>query len=392
MNQPGLNQGANLKYCFVSLLILSTWLSSFTLHAKGSNSSVAICDSKMSPFAKLFCTPTLDPAYLENNIERYWKQNEEKKSELTNEFNRILSGFESCSFYDKQNLLLNNIRDLMPNIKNVTVYTKKLEHLATTNSQSRFGASNLPYKILINTEYPQSSNPDINSVFLLHEGLEAIGIKDEWYQVSATLWATPRICHKVTNKSTPYKGSFLKSTTFIKELLNLLSSKLARGHSTETSIDKLSGLQFADGGPTGIGGGGDPISAFFTASLYEQALYADLLQNNNIELNNSQWFTLIKSLKAISMPALNWLINNKGASPERYLDFINFTHQELQKNTKQQNKKNIRENAVYLAEFGDTDILYLDMQLLHWYLNNEVEYMERTRYFIEIMTLIFNNH
>ncbi|MGZ3773232.1 MAG: hypothetical protein ACXVCY_02305 [Pseudobdellovibrionaceae bacterium] len=146
-----------------------------------------------------------------------------------------------------------NLQDLPFEFQKIQIlHQRKSLYLAACGQ--RVGAANIPGKFLValpDYEPYYGLKPEIQSLWFLHEALEAVGFNDRYGQISLTVG----VLAEETTSSDFQQKLALNFSKIIKA-----SSNIKVTPNNTNFCKSNSNLQIAGGGSTGVGEGGDPIS------------------------------------------------------------------------------------------------------------------------------------
>ncbi|MGZ3768545.1 MAG: hypothetical protein ACXVCP_02275 [Bdellovibrio sp.] len=319
-----------------------------------------------SPFGKLMLTPVADPSHFPNEIENVFLRDFKLERDLQQRVSNLLIPIAVCLENDKTSeafAFKKQIDQIVSELPAIKVFSPNPNYLNTT-SQGRFGASNFPdKKIIINSDYPVSSNKEITDVFYLHESLEALEFKDRWYNLTGMLWTAYKNC----NGEKETKNVKLFPPQLRKDLILNKNKSFSRFNIIGTPQVKIpnNSEYYANGGVTGIGSGGDPIVAFYKAELVRFAY------KNEMNSDNKSMGWQISQMRIEGVPGIRILRGH--ANTEDYINNLNANYYDLYHN--QAKALDLLDNdSTFMGILADnSQMMYIDTQIMHWFFNSSLQ-------------------
>jgi len=357
---------------------LFLFMSALTLRLLANTAKVS------SPFVTLMTTPTVDPYFREQlgSSQSLKIHDSELDKKVKNLVTKSLQDFITCFGEGRRTSLIILINQWIEDINKIKVY--KTSGINST-AQGRFGASNsAQQEILINASYPQTNNIEVETVFYLHESLSALGINDRWYAITSSLWALNKLCqesHELFDSHHDMPSLKFEYQNYLLTIINTIRYDTQKMPASPYQNDYFAD---ASGGVTGVGSGGDPIVAYFQASLYKEALLRDLsstpLKRKPESISNSIWFKLTK-IKVEGFPGLLKMveIRKKNKKPisfsflftsdenQDYLDYLNKSYTQLTRGAVDEIFEIIMENSMFQGVLEDrTKVYFIDTQIFYY--------------------------
>lgn len=366
-------------------------------------------DSALVSFIESMTTPALTPSSAEqlknfmSSEDGLLKENQELKSKVLGSSTKILERVITClpdhTVVHRQ--LKSKLEEIVNELSDIKVFALQDNSKYGILTQFRMGAINLPNKfILFNLKYP-TLDDSRNKPFYFHEVLESLGYEDRYYQSTGTLWTLYLNCETLeilrTTSSKEQNSSKIKlvqqavaeiiqSEAVVTKVNSLLNTTLRYDEKLISQNDQVfdSIIMSDSGGTTGIGSAGDPMSAYFMASLYFEALSStgdlkiwDKLLGLRVEaFPGAAFFWNCLAKKDIkSKLCLRPNDSENLDNTMRITNHLLMAHQTIKDLSEESYSYFYKYFFIYLInnkknEKVKGDLILLDAQLLNWYYTN----------------------